>query len=166
MGGERYYSFVKKNVRFFVLDSNQLDPQQRSWIDDTLKRSGTSGKSATSTIRSTRTPAVMAPMCRCASPRTAADQLRRQRRVRGTRPRLRTADAAEGHRALRRRVGGQLRRGDMRPSATDGGVLRPGPGVHARRGRRRRTVFPGRRPTGATVDSGVIQRRPMTEGAR
>src|ERR1051325_25772 len=39
MGGERYFTFVKKNVRFFVLDTNQLDPQQRAWFDDALQRS-------------------------------------------------------------------------------------------------------------------------------
>jgi 3',5'-cyclic AMP phosphodiesterase CpdA len=39
MGGERYFTFVKKNVRFFVLDTNQLDPQQRAWLDDALQRS-------------------------------------------------------------------------------------------------------------------------------
>ena len=38
MGGERYFSYVKKNVRFFVLDSNVLDPSQRSWLDETLSR--------------------------------------------------------------------------------------------------------------------------------
>jgi predicted phosphodiesterase len=39
MGGERYFSYVKKNVRFFVLDSNSLDPQQRSWLDEALSQS-------------------------------------------------------------------------------------------------------------------------------
>ena len=39
MGGERYFTFAKKNVRFFVLDTNQLDPQQRAWLDDALQRS-------------------------------------------------------------------------------------------------------------------------------
>jgi 3',5'-cyclic AMP phosphodiesterase CpdA len=39
MGGERYFTFVRKNVRFFVLDTNQLDPQQRAWLDDALQRS-------------------------------------------------------------------------------------------------------------------------------
>jgi 3',5'-cyclic AMP phosphodiesterase CpdA len=39
MGGERYFTFVKKNVRFFVLDTNQMDPQQRGWLDDALKQS-------------------------------------------------------------------------------------------------------------------------------
>jgi len=39
MGGERYFTFVKKNVRFFELDTNQLDPKQRAWFDEVLQRS-------------------------------------------------------------------------------------------------------------------------------
>jgi hypothetical protein len=39
MGGERYYTYVQKNVRFFVLDSDQLDPKQLVWITDALKNS-------------------------------------------------------------------------------------------------------------------------------
>jgi predicted phosphodiesterase len=39
MGGERYYSFAKKNVRFFVLDSDSLDPKQMAWLEDSLKSS-------------------------------------------------------------------------------------------------------------------------------
>jgi len=39
MGGERYFTYVKKNVRFFVLDTNQLDPKQRAWFEDTLGQS-------------------------------------------------------------------------------------------------------------------------------
>jgi 3',5'-cyclic AMP phosphodiesterase CpdA len=38
MNGERYYSYVRKNVRFVVLDTNQLDPRQLAWIDATLKQ--------------------------------------------------------------------------------------------------------------------------------
>jgi 3',5'-cyclic AMP phosphodiesterase CpdA len=37
MGGERYYSHATKNVRFFVLDTDALDPKQLAWIDDALK---------------------------------------------------------------------------------------------------------------------------------
>jgi 3',5'-cyclic AMP phosphodiesterase CpdA len=40
MGGERYYTFVKGNVRFFVLDSDLLDPKQLAWIEMALKDSG------------------------------------------------------------------------------------------------------------------------------
>jgi calcineurin-like phosphoesterase family protein len=39
MGGERYYSFAKKNVRFFVLDSDSLDPKQMAWLEESLKSS-------------------------------------------------------------------------------------------------------------------------------
>ena len=39
MGGERYYTFAKKNVRFFVLDSDALDPKQLDWIEGALQRS-------------------------------------------------------------------------------------------------------------------------------
>ena len=39
MGGERYYTFNRKNARFFILDSNQMDPKQLAWIDDALKQS-------------------------------------------------------------------------------------------------------------------------------
>jgi 3',5'-cyclic AMP phosphodiesterase CpdA len=39
MGGQRYYTFVRSNVRFFVFDSNEIDPQQLKWIQDTLDQS-------------------------------------------------------------------------------------------------------------------------------
>lgn len=39
MGGHRYYSFVRGNVRFFVLDTNSLDPKQLQWIDRALQDS-------------------------------------------------------------------------------------------------------------------------------
>ncbi len=37
MRGQRYYTYAKKNVRFFALDSNQMDPQQLAWIETALK---------------------------------------------------------------------------------------------------------------------------------
>jgi 3',5'-cyclic AMP phosphodiesterase CpdA len=39
MGGERYYTYNKKNVRFFVLDSDYIDPKQLQWIEEQLKDS-------------------------------------------------------------------------------------------------------------------------------
>jgi len=39
MGGERYYSYADKNARFFVLDSNQMDPRQLAWLEGALKQS-------------------------------------------------------------------------------------------------------------------------------
>ena len=38
MGGERYYTFARKNVRFVVLDTNLLDPPQIAWAEQTLKQ--------------------------------------------------------------------------------------------------------------------------------
>jgi len=39
MGGNRYYTFNKGDVQFFVLDSNYMDPQQLSWVEDKLRGS-------------------------------------------------------------------------------------------------------------------------------
>ncbi|MEO8027653.1 MAG: metallophosphoesterase, partial [Bryobacteraceae bacterium] len=36
MNGERYYSFKKGNVQFFVLDSTYMDPKQLAWIEKEL----------------------------------------------------------------------------------------------------------------------------------
>jgi len=39
MGGERYYTYKKDRVRFFVLDSDYLDQPQRQWIERQLRES-------------------------------------------------------------------------------------------------------------------------------
>jgi hypothetical protein len=39
MGGERYYTYNRKHVRFFVLDSDYMDPKQLQWIEEQLKDS-------------------------------------------------------------------------------------------------------------------------------
>jgi predicted phosphodiesterase len=39
MGGERYYTYTKKNVRFFVLDSDYIDPKQLDWLTRELQSS-------------------------------------------------------------------------------------------------------------------------------
>lgn len=36
MGGRRYYTFVKKHVRFVVLDTNMMDDDQLAWFEQTL----------------------------------------------------------------------------------------------------------------------------------
>lgn len=38
MGGERFYTFVRQDVRFVVLDTNLMDPKQLAWAEDTLRR--------------------------------------------------------------------------------------------------------------------------------
>jgi hypothetical protein len=37
MSGQRYYTYVAKNVRFFALDSDSLDPAQLQWFENQLK---------------------------------------------------------------------------------------------------------------------------------
>lgn len=37
MTGSRYYTYATKNVRFFVLDTNVLDPKQLAWTESALK---------------------------------------------------------------------------------------------------------------------------------
>jgi hypothetical protein len=39
MGGQRFYSFVRQNVRFVVLDTNLLDSKQLGWVEETLSGS-------------------------------------------------------------------------------------------------------------------------------
>lgn len=46
MGGNRYYSFRKGDVEFFVLDSNYMDPPQLAWLADKLKNSNAGWKIA------------------------------------------------------------------------------------------------------------------------
>jgi len=44
MGGNRYHTFKKGNVRFFVLDSTYMDPVQLAWLEKELKDSGSDWK--------------------------------------------------------------------------------------------------------------------------
>ena len=37
MNGERYYAYSKKNVKFFVIDSDYMDPKQLQWLENELK---------------------------------------------------------------------------------------------------------------------------------
>jgi predicted phosphodiesterase len=46
MGGKRYYTFEKKDVRFFVLDSNYMDRDQQRWLEQELSQSKSKWKIA------------------------------------------------------------------------------------------------------------------------
>jgi 3',5'-cyclic AMP phosphodiesterase CpdA len=39
MNGERYYTFARQHVRFFMLDTNIMDRQQLAWAETTLRDS-------------------------------------------------------------------------------------------------------------------------------
>jgi len=40
MNGESYYTYKKGNVRFFVLNTNYMDPKQSAWLETQLKDAG------------------------------------------------------------------------------------------------------------------------------
>ena len=40
MNGATYYTYKKRNVRFFALDSNYMDPKQTVWIETQLRGAG------------------------------------------------------------------------------------------------------------------------------
>src|SRR5574338_809885 len=44
LDGKRYRTFKKGNVRFFILDSNYLDPEQVKWLENELDASGSDWK--------------------------------------------------------------------------------------------------------------------------
>jgi len=46
MGGQRFYTYQKKDVRFFALDSNYMDKDQQRWLEQELSRSNSKWKIA------------------------------------------------------------------------------------------------------------------------
>jgi predicted phosphodiesterase len=46
MEGERYYTYTKGDIRFFVLDSNYMDRRQLDWFQRELEKSGSDWKFA------------------------------------------------------------------------------------------------------------------------
>src|SRR5688572_4750912 len=46
MQGRRYYTFVRRGVRFFVLDTNVLDAEQLKWADAAMREAGEEWKIA------------------------------------------------------------------------------------------------------------------------
>jgi len=166
MGGERYFTFVKKNVRFFVLDTNQLDPQQRTWLDDALQRSSEEWR-----------------ICYFHHP-LYSDGGRH-----GSDVALRVAIEPllvkhgvnvvfSGHDHVYERIkpqkgityfvsgaGGELRKGDVRPSSITAAYFDQDQSFMLVEIAGDEMFFQAVSRTGATVDSGTIHRQPVAAGA-
>jgi hypothetical protein len=149
MGGKRFYTFEKKDVKFFVLDSNYMDQDQQRWLLDELSRTQSKWKIAyfhhplySSGGRKCSWPARLGS--RPARHRRAdVHQVQRQRRVRRPRAFLRAPQAPEGHPLLHRRRLREAARGRHHDQlAVDGERLRHRAELHARRNRRRRDALP------------------------
>ena len=46
MSGQRFYTYTKKDVRFFALDSNYMDKDQQRWLEEELSKSNSKWKIA------------------------------------------------------------------------------------------------------------------------
>jgi predicted MPP superfamily phosphohydrolase len=163
MNGQRYYTFARGNVRFFVLDSNVVDQKQLAWIDHALGESNEQWK-----------------ICYFHHP------IYSNARAHGSNVELRVAleplflkhgvnVVFAGHDHVYERLkpqkgityfvsgaGGSLRRNDMRPSETtaasfdqDQSFMLVDVGADV-------IHFDTKSRTGTTVDSGTIPRRPTT----
>jgi hypothetical protein len=142
LDGNRYRTFKKGNVRFFVIDSNYLDPEQVKWLEKELSESGSDWKIAyfhhplyTTARRGPEVElrAVLEPLVR---------EARRGRRVHGTRAHLRAAPAAEGDLLLHGRRRGEAAEGRHSAGITHCGPLRSRPVVPAGRSRWRLALLP------------------------
>ena len=118
MGGKRFYTYQKNDVRFFALDSNYMDRDQQRWLEQELSQSKSKWK-----IAYFHHP-IYSSGGRHGSEvdlridhRAAVHQVRPQRRLRRPRAFLRAPEAAEGHSLLHRRRLGEAARRRHRRSA-------------------------------------------------
>ena len=112
MNGQRYYTYARNNVRFFALDSTQMDPKQVEWLEGALRDAQEDWKICYfhHPLYSERgAPRLVGRPARAA--RADLHQVRRQRRLLRPRPRLRAHQAAEGHLLLRVGLGGTAAKG-------------------------------------------------------
>lgn len=163
MNGERYYTFVKKTVRFVVLDSNLLDPKQLAWAEDTLKNAQEQWKICY----------FHHPLYSDAGRHGPDVQLRVA--LEPVLVRYGVNVVFSGHEHIYERIkpqkgityfidgsSGQLRKGDMNPSAQTAASFDQDQTFMLVEVAADELHFETRSRTGRTVDSGVIERRPTT----
>lgn len=163
MGGERYYTFVRRDVRFVVLDTNFLDPKQIAWGEDTLRNAGEPWKivyfhhplysngsrhGSDIELRVLLEPIFVRHGVNVVF--TSHDHIYER-----IRPQKGITYFVEGS-------GGQLRRGDLRPSSLTAAGFDQDQTFMLVEIEGDRLIFKTISRTGVTVDSGVIGRRPTT----
>ena len=139
MDGQRYYTYVRRQVRFIVLDTNVLDASQIAWARATLRQAtepwkiayfhhplyGNAGRHGSNVdLRVLLEPVLIefGVQVVFSGHDHVYERLKPQR----------------GIHYFVAGSGGQLRKGDLQPSDIDRRRIRPGSGVHARRDCRRR----------------------------
>ena len=144
MGGKRFYTYQKKDVKFFALDSNYMDKDQQRWLEEELKKSNEKWKIAY----------FHHPLYSSGAAHGSEVDLRAiieplfikynlQRRLCRPRALLRADQAAEGHPSLhRRRIRQAAHRRHRQELAIDRQGLRHRAELHAGRDRRRRAAVP------------------------
>ena len=143
MNGERFYTYKKDHVRFFVLDTDYLDQPQRQWIERQLQESTDDWKIAY----------FHHPLYSSAAAHGSQTDL--QLILEPLFVKHGVNVVFQGHDHVYERIkpqkgiyyfvegsSGKLRPGDLRKTAPDRGRQRPRAVVHARRGGRGRTPLP------------------------
>ena len=158
MGGRRYYTYVRQQVRFFVLDTNIMDGRScagssrncssRGAVEDRLFPSSALWQRGTTRLGGGHPRAA----------RTAARQVRRRCRLHGTRPRLRAAEAAEGRALLRHWIGWPAAQGRPRTVGDTAAGFDQDQAFMIVEVDGDDLFFQTISRTGATVDSGTIPR--------
>lgn len=163
MGGQRYYTFVRHDVRFVVLDTNALDPQQVAWFDNTL----------TLAREPWRIVYFHHPIYSDGGRHGSNIELRVILEPILVRHGVQVVFSGHEHLYERLRPqkgityfiagsGGQLRKGDVKPSAMTGASFDRDQAFMLVEIAAEQLTFKTISRTGATVDSGRIDRRPAT----
>jgi 3',5'-cyclic AMP phosphodiesterase CpdA len=159
MDGQRYYTYSKKNARFFALDSNAMDPRQLAWLDNALQQSTERWKICF----------FHHPLYSSARRHGSEVELRVILEPLFVRHGVNVVFSGHDHTYERTRpqkgityfvsgAAGALRRGDVRPSASTAAYFDQDHSFMLVEIDGDNLVFQARSRTGQTVDSGVIRR--------
>lgn len=163
MHGERYYTHVRKGVRFIVLDTNVMDPPQLDWFEQTLR----------SSLEPWKIAVFHHPLYSNAGRHGSNVELRVVLEPLLTRYGVSVVFAGHEHiyERLKPQKGityftegssGQLRKGDMQPDDSTAASFDQDRTFMLVEIDGDRMVFQTLSRTGTVVDSGVISRRPTT----